>query len=511
MALKLSHTLLLVDDEVSITKSLQRLFRKEGYGILTASSGQEAIDLLKKVEKEVSLIISDQRMPGMNGAEFLEQAKKIFPNAMRFLLTGYSDMDAIIEAVNKGEIHRYLNKPWNDKDLLLQVHNALEHYELRFENKRLMNLTAEQQSENERLGEGLVESMRLLTSLVERLNPVLDKYMAETAILAKEVASAYNLSKEELNQIEIAAMVHDIGLLELPKGLILKSEEDMTPDEFAKYKQHPAIAQVCIQSVDGFEQASEIILNHHEHYDGRGFPRGMQGDEIPLGSRILSVVSDYSRVLYTWPRDINEIAKKARDYFGSAAKEMIVEDPKQLLAQVAKKIMLLRSGQKYDIEVVSTMIKILGEKEREEAEKVKHVVQIELENLRTGMTLGKNLRTQEGRVLLRKGTAIKEKNVDTIRELAGRGVISDKIYISISSEQASKLRELRLKKMQEQEKVSSVPLENLREGMALAKNVRTLDGRLLFSKGAKLNAPSIKKIQELVNRGNLKNEIYVMM
>lgn len=105
------HRLLFVDDEVSILKSLKRLFRKEKYEIFIADGGQKALDLIAEVGKPFSLIISDQRMPGMNGAEFLTKAKDIFPRARRILLTGYSDLDAIVSAVNDGEIHRYLAKP----------------------------------------------------------------------------------------------------------------------------------------------------------------------------------------------------------------------------------------------------------------------------------------------------------------------------------------------------------------------------------------------------------------
>ena len=130
ITLKYKHTILVVDDEKSITESLQRLFRKDRHQILMASNGQEGLELLQKREKPVSLIISDQRMPGMNGAQFLEKSKKISPETIRFLLTGYSDMDAIVAAINKGEIHRYLTKPWNDHDLMLHVRQSLEHYEL---------------------------------------------------------------------------------------------------------------------------------------------------------------------------------------------------------------------------------------------------------------------------------------------------------------------------------------------------------------------------------------------
>ena len=105
MELKYKHRLLLVDDEESITKALYRIFRREGYEIQTASSGQEGLEVIKEDKKPFSLIISDQRMPGMTGTQFLEKAKKILPNAMRILLTGYSDMDAIVDAINRGEIH----------------------------------------------------------------------------------------------------------------------------------------------------------------------------------------------------------------------------------------------------------------------------------------------------------------------------------------------------------------------------------------------------------------------
>ena len=170
MSLEQKHTLLFVDDEVSITKALQRLFRREGYYILTASSGQEGLALLGKAEKPVSLIISDQRMPQMTGAQFLEKAKEIFPDAIRFLLTGYSDMDAIVDAVNKGEIHRYLTKPWNDDDLLLQVRQGLDQYELVLENRRLLVLTNKQNKELSELNKDLEKKVEKRTQEIREKN-----------------------------------------------------------------------------------------------------------------------------------------------------------------------------------------------------------------------------------------------------------------------------------------------------------------------------------------------------
>lgn len=138
--LKHKHTILLVDDEVSITKSLQRVLRKEGYIVITACNGQEGLDILHNSKEVVSLIISDQRMPGMAGIQFLKKTIKILPNAVRFLLTGYTDIEVILDALNKGEIHQYLAKPWNDNDLLMEVHQGLQQYELLSEKRSLKGL-----------------------------------------------------------------------------------------------------------------------------------------------------------------------------------------------------------------------------------------------------------------------------------------------------------------------------------------------------------------------------------
>ena len=137
------HTILFVDDEQNILSSLKRLFRREGYSILTAPGGAEGLELIK--ENQVSLVISDQRMPQMIGAEFLAKAKEIAPNCMRIMLTGFSDIEAATQAINEGGIYRYVTKPWDDEDLKQVVRDALGRLELESENRRL---TEELQTKN---------------------------------------------------------------------------------------------------------------------------------------------------------------------------------------------------------------------------------------------------------------------------------------------------------------------------------------------------------------------------
>jgi len=460
MPLKYKHRLLLVDDEESITKALYRIFRKEGYEIHTASSGQEGLTLLKETGKPFSLIISDQRMPGMTGAQFLEEAKKIFPEAIRILLTGYSDMDAVVDAINKGEIHRYLTKPWNDDDLLIQIRQALEQYELRVENKRLLALTARQneklrelgknlkkkvdertleikqknkelQGINKKLEKSFLDVTRLLSSLVETLNPELGEYMGQVGPLAREVAEEYGLDQRELDQIEIAGMLHDIGLLGLPEGILEKDENDMSQKEFYMFSQHPAIGQICLQSVGSMDQVGAIILSHHEHYDGSGFPGGLKGGEIPIGARIIGVVADYCKIVETWPRDVNQIIAKARKYIGSSANSISGTDPKKLTNDIAKRVLLVQATQKYDPDIVMKLVKKLepGETERKKQPKEKEVVSIHFDDLKEGMVLAKSLCITDGKPLLLIGTALNESLISTIHRLWKENVIEGPMYV----------------------------------------------------------------------------------
>ncbi len=493
MSLKNKHTIMAVDDETSITKALQRLFRKDDYHMLTASSGPEGLDLLKKAEGPVSLIISDQRMPGMNGSQFLEESKKIYPDAIRFLLTGYSDMNAIVDAINKGGIHRYLAKPWNDDDLMLQVRQSLEHYELVVENKRLEG--------------SLFNTVKLLSSLIETLNPMLGKYMKQVGSLSRTVAEDYELPKEELDQIEIAGMVHDIGLLGVPERIILKDEEDMTEKEFMMFSQHPAIGKMCLEAVEYIDQASLMVLHHHEHYDGNGFPHSLRREEIPLGSRIIGAVADYCKIIYTWPQNADEIAKRARKYLGPAANNIEIDDSEKMLAGIAKKIVLLSAEQKYDVQVVSTLMKKLGE--REEAIKRKRILSVSVEELQEGMVLAKNLRVTDGRILLQKDAKLKESYLETIQVLVGSEVIKNEIFVVLTSEQVDKLKQKKIEDFRKRKKILSVFIEELQEGMLLAKNLRSQNGRILLPKGAKLKESFIKTIQGLGERGVIQKKIHV--
>jgi response regulator RpfG family c-di-GMP phosphodiesterase len=460
LELKQAHTLLLVDDEKAITRALNRLFRKEGYNIMTAGSGAEGLDKLHQSERPVSMIISDQRMPEMNGAQFLEKAKEIHPEAIRYLLTGYSDLEAVIHAINGGEIHRYLTKPWNDEDLVLQVRQSLEHLELTLENRRLTALTMEQNTKLSELNKGLEQkvqertkevieknralesinrmleesfmgSIRLLVSLVEILNPLLGKQMRQTAQWARLVAEDFDLGAGELDTIEMAGMIHDIGLLGFPEEIWCKEIEQLKDENRKLYLEHPTIASIILENVEKLADVGEIVLFHHEYVNGEGFPNGLKGDQIPLGSRIILAASDYCRIVQTWPRDVKKLMGHARRQFEPEVWKglTISEDPESIIEEVAEKKLLLGCHQKYDAQVVSNLIKKVRE-----SKNIAPTLILSLDQIKAGMVLTQDLKLNDGRLLLTKVTRLKATSAESIRSIGARGLIPEKLSVSVPSQ-----------------------------------------------------------------------------
>lgn len=166
------HTVLCVDDEKNILNSLKRLLRKEGYNLLTASSGADGLKILE--ESDVHLVICDQRMPEMSGTDFLASVKEKYPEAIRIVLTGYTEVDAITESVNKGHIYKFFLKPWNDQSLKLEIKQALEQYDLVQANKSLNKRVLEQNEELRRINENLEELVRQRTEDLDIQNQVLE-------------------------------------------------------------------------------------------------------------------------------------------------------------------------------------------------------------------------------------------------------------------------------------------------------------------------------------------------
>ncbi|MBU1172654.1 MAG: response regulator [Proteobacteria bacterium] len=166
------HSVLCVDDEINILNSLKRLLRKENYTLLTASSGKEGLDILEK--NDVHLVMSDQRMPEMSGTEFLAEIKEKYPDVIRIILTGYTEVDAMTESINRGHIYKFFLKPWNDENLRLEISKALEQYDLIKANEELTRTIIRQNEELKHMNDKLEEKVRHRTQELVIRNQALE-------------------------------------------------------------------------------------------------------------------------------------------------------------------------------------------------------------------------------------------------------------------------------------------------------------------------------------------------
>jgi response regulator RpfG family c-di-GMP phosphodiesterase len=449
MTEKSAHRILAVDDEESILKALQRFLRREGYQVETADSGQAGLARIEAAEAPFHLIISDQRMPEMNGAEFLEKAKALTPDAGRILLTGYSDFDALVDAVNKGEIHRYMNKPWNDEELLLTIRQTIEQVTLKREHKEMALVIQRQNEELQKLNKNLelkvlersrqlvkqkedfddtfIDLFRMLSALVEMLSPPLGEYLLHVGGLSRQVAKLLGLERQMCDLIEIAGLFHDAGLVGLPERLLYTEHSEMGETVFSNFAQHPVIASVCFESVSSYAGVGDIIINHHEYMDGSGYPNQRKGDEIPLGSRIVAAVSDYCRIIDLWPDETEEIQALATKIL---PKETVASLPKvggeALRMAVAHQLLMDGAGSRYDPQVIETFEKVIAtEAEAETREKW-----VDVEELETGMTLRRAVYLESGQPLMSKGLRLNAKLIESLKKIHRHGKIPGRFYVA---------------------------------------------------------------------------------
>ena len=215
------RTLLLVDDEPNIVSALRRLFRREGYRIVTASSGAEGLQ--RMAEYEVDVVLSDQRMPGMTGVEFLRRAKELYPDTVRMVLSGYTELQSITDAVNEGAIYRFLTKPWDDERLLVHVREAFAHKELGDENRRLATevVTASEAlaAANERLKMVLNNRQQQIDQESARANAVRDMLdLVPVPLLGVDPDGVIVLANQEAQRV----LGHRIAVLGEPAEAVLQ-------------------------------------------------------------------------------------------------------------------------------------------------------------------------------------------------------------------------------------------------------------------------------------------------
>jgi putative nucleotidyltransferase with HDIG domain len=412
--------ILFVDDEKNVLQSLKRLCIDGNYSVILANSGEEALEILKN-NPNIGLIVSDQRMPAMTGSEFLEKAKEMLPDTVRILLTGYADINAVADAINKGGAYRYITKPWNDEELLQIIGDAVRRYSLIKENKRLQEIIRKQNEElkkwnsqleffvqeqtieiqnknkelerlNEDLKRNFKNSILAFSSLIELRDKKTANHSKNVAELSVKIARAMNLSNKEIETITAAALLHDIGKIGIPDVALLLEIDEMDTEARNEYMQHPVRGQAAIDSVEDLRPAGVLIRHHHEWFNGFGFPEALSGDKIPLGAKIVAVadfIDNTFRNLNT-ENAVEAVIKKLNNLLGTRFDSQLYPFIETQMRGVYEKILLKNKA---------------------------HMVEFELSvnDIKEGMILSRDVKSGTGLILLSKGTILNAKSIQSLK------------------------------------------------------------------------------------------------
>jgi len=315
-------TILVVDDDRDVVNILSQWLTLSGYRCFVANSGATALELMK--DSQFDLVVSDIMMPGMSGVELLTRIKSSFPDVAVIMVTALDDRRTAIQTLEIGA-YGYIIKPFKRNEILINVSNALERRRLTLlsrDYERSLELRVNQQTKEIRDREE--EVIFRLISASGHHDDETGAHVRRIGLYAAEVARAYGWDTIQVDNIRLAAPMHDLGKIGVPDGILLKPGR-LEPAELEVVKRHPKIGAVILagSTVPLIRMAEEIAMSHHERWDGSGYPYGLKGEAIPESARIVAIVDVYDAMVHdriyrpALPEEdvISMMAKSSREHF----------------------------------------------------------------------------------------------------------------------------------------------------------------------------------------------------
>lgn len=383
MEKNMSEKILFVDDEPNILLAIQRQLRKR-YELDTANGPIEGISKIKG-DGPYAVVVSDFRMPEMDGVQFLAKVREMNSDTVRMMLTGFADVKITIEAVNQGKIFRFLTKPCSSDILVSALDSGLQQYRLLKAEKELLEKT-------------LKGSIKILTEILGLINPEAFGKSARLKRLA--VSIAQHLGTEEVWQIETAAMLSQIGCIILSEHTLKKINmgQQLIGDEMRLFEKHTSVAADLISNIPRMEKIADIVANQYKNFDGSGIPNNaLKGQMIPIGARILKAAHDYDILV-------------AKNYFKEDAIRKM-EAQKGL----------------YDPSVLNSLRNIVFQENIKE-----NLQKVRIADLRKNMIFDEDVKTLTGILLVSRGQEVSTAMIERLKNYAKTSGIKEPILVTIS-------------------------------------------------------------------------------
>jgi len=330
------ESLLIVDDEIVIRRLLYGKLVAEGYTCYEASNAEEV--MLAMCKYQPSLVILDIKMPGKSGVEILSDIKQKYPDTAVIMATAITDMNTAINCMKKGA-YDYFSKPFNLEEVSIGVNRALEKRRLEINNREYRkNLEEKVKEQAEKIRSSFLNAITSLAYALEAKDKYTSGHSRRVAEWSVKIARESGLSADYIEKVRLAGQVHDIGKIGIRSCILLKSE-GLTEEEYRYIKSHPEVGERILTPIIEDKMIIEMVRHHHERYDGKGYPDGLKGEQIPLGARILAVADSYDAIT------------SERPYRRAMKKEKALEEIKRC------------KGSQFDPKVVESFIKI-SESER---------------------------------------------------------------------------------------------------------------------------------------------------
>lgn len=326
------------DDDPAIRKILQILLRKEGYEVTVCSSGDELLSTLKTNSTTVDLVLLDIKMPGLSGIQVLEILRRTYPAIPVIMLTAFNDLDTGMKAIRLGASD-YLAKPVHREVLVESVSRVLNATALKQVEvaEKVQYLALQKELEDQlqvalgALKSATLATLEAFTETIEQKDPYTKGHCSRVRTISLTIGRALNFSPERMLILEGGALLHDIGKIGIPEEVLNKPTK-LTKSEYDLIREHPVSGERIIKHIDLFQAYRPIIRSHHERMDGKGYPDGLKGEEIPLDVRIVSLA------------DAFDAMTTSRAYRSALPTEFAVEELK------------LNSGSQFDPELVNLFI-----------------------------------------------------------------------------------------------------------------------------------------------------------